>query len=153
MSTPSRVREASTVLALALSLAACATTSPTPNAPVRAISSRMTETRRAYVLTTNDMGRAGTRTLYDLVAVRWSPLVYGDLPRGYGVSEPAVSAERDRVGVYARDGSFLGGAEVLRDLMPADVVELRRLTSIEEFGKFGRRHPAGAIVLTWSAQR
>lgn len=85
------------------------------------------------------------RMLADVVSARWPRLVRGDLPRG-----GAGQAESpDRFGVYDARGAFLGGPDYLLVLRAGDVREIRRLTANEEFARYGRRHPAGAVVLDW----
>ena len=56
----------------------------------------------------------------------------------------------DRFGVYDTKGTFLGGPDYLAGMTTGDVLQLRRLTDTEEHAAFGRRHPAGAVVVTWA---
>jgi len=59
----------------------------------------------------------------------------------------------DRFGVYDASGVFLGGPEMLALLPTTDVRGVRRLTDIEETVRFGRTHPAGAVIVTLSETR
>jgi hypothetical protein len=78
--------------------------------------------------------------------------VRGPLPRGNGDRPwtPPTLQPADRFGVYDAYGAFLGGPEYLAAVSTSDVRQLRRLTDTEEHAAFGRRHPAGAVVITWA---
>jgi hypothetical protein len=102
------------------------------------------------VLTAAELQNRGTRSLRDLVSNRWPAMFWGE-PRGFGVQSAARTAtvDQERFGVYEAWGGYVGGPEFLAEVHPGAVRQLRRLTSEEEFTRFGRRHAAGAIIVTW----
>jgi len=131
---------------MCLALAACATgTAAGPSASVREqlASARRTTSRLSYIIEGSSL--PAERALVDVVRERWPQLVTGDLPRG----NAGQAESRDRFGVYDARGVFLGGPDYLQGLRAADVREIRRLTAMEEFALIGKRHPAGAVLLTW----
>ena len=103
-----------------------------------------TASRASYVITTEK--QPGSRQLSEIVRMTWPALVYGDLPRG----NAGQGSSMDRFGVYDVRGVFLGGPDYLQGVRALDVLENRRLTPVEEFAVLGRRHPAGAVLLTWN---
>jgi hypothetical protein len=139
---------------LLLALGACAPASATATQTF-AINQARSESRQSYILSGAVLQRSDTRTLLDLVNERWPGMVRGDLPRGAGLRFGAAppSAYPDRFGVYDTRGAFLGGPEYLASMRPSDVQQLRRLTDMEENAKFGRSHPAGAVIVTWVNER
>jgi len=145
----SRARAA--LVATALLSAACASVGTRGEAGNTTLASRAaspvlqpTGSRLSYVIST--ASELGTRNLADIVRERWPNLVYGELPRG-GIGQPVVL---DRFGVYDARGVFLGGPDYLQGVRAVDVREIRRLTAIEEYSMLGKRHPAGAVLLTWN---
>jgi hypothetical protein len=149
----SRARAALAVTACtsALLSAACASVGTSGESAHRTLASRAaspvlqpTASRGSYVISTAT--ELGTRHIADIVRERWPNLVYGDLPRG--PMGQAVSI--DRFGVYDARGVFLGGPDYLQGVRAIDVVQVRRLTATEEFALLGKRHPAGAVLLTWN---
>jgi hypothetical protein len=110
------------------------------------------EPRRSFVLTEPELRPNDTRSLLDVVASRWPGLAAGEPSRGaprvaapWGLVGPSES-----FGVYDIFGTYLGGPDYLESLFTSNVTEVRRLTELEEYAAFGRRHPAGAIVVTWA---
>jgi len=137
----SRAALAATALAL---LAACATVGGrAPRAPLTS----PTTTRQSYIIAGASL--PAERAMIDVIAARWPQLLSGDLPRGSAGQATSV----DRFAVYDQRGGFLGGPDYLLAVRARDVRELRRLTALEEYAKYGQRHPAGAVVLTWNSDR
>ena len=139
------------LVATALLSAACASVGTSGGASNMTLASRAaspvlqpTGSRASYIITTAT--ELSTRHLADIVRERWPNLVYGDLPRGAA----GQAASIDRFGVYDARGVFLGGPDYLQGVRAIDVVQIRRLTSSEEFALLGKRHPAGAVLLTWN---
>ncbi len=119
--------------ALAAALAPACATAPAPLAHER--SPRHLERSAISV--------ASSLTMYEVVERRWPTLIRGELP----FTAAELAQTRDRFGVYA-NGVFLGGPEALRTF-PADHVEhAERVDRVYEQMRFGRRHPAGGVVLT-----
>ena len=100
----------------------------------------------SFLITGTALAGERSRPLHEVVERHWPGLVRGPL-----VITPAEAMQwdaRDRFGVYA-NGSFLGGPEYLQ-LVPAyHVVRVERLGRQQEMVRYGRRHPAGAVVLTF----
>jgi hypothetical protein len=84
---------------------------------------------------------APTRSLGDVVSTYWPSL-------GRQAATPLPSAFGEPVGVYA-NGALIGGLSDLRAIRSGDVVHLQRLNQSEEYSRFGRSHPQGAVVVTW----
>ena len=63
-----------------------------------------------------------------------------------------VRFDNERVGVYANEMP-VGGLDYLRDLPTSAVTRVLRLTPTEELTRFGRQHPAGALVIEWARIR
>jgi hypothetical protein len=82
-----------------------------------------------------------TRMLSEVVSTYWPML--GLQPRG-----PLVGDAGEQVGLYA-NGQLIGGLADLRSIASGNVLYLQRLTRTEEFSRFGRSHPQGAIILAW----
>lgn len=135
-------------LAAVMSVAACATAGSSATTPSRAASMLASPTpsttRSSYVIAGASL--PSERQLLDVVRARWPQLLSGELPRG----NAGQTASIDRFGVYDAKGTFLGGPEVLLNVRAREVQELRRLTAMEEYARLGRRHPAGAVLVTWS---
>jgi hypothetical protein len=129
-----------------------------PGAPVRqslTVAPNVGDIRGSYLLGAAELRQAETRTVLDVVGNRWPAMVRGDLPRGGSMrlTGPDTPIFQDRFGVYDSRGTFLGGPEYIASLHTEDILELRRLTEMEERIKFGRSHPAGAVILTWRSLR
>jgi hypothetical protein len=137
-----------------LALGACAPVSQSASQAF-AINQARSESRQSYILSGAVLQQSDTRTLLDLVAERWPTMVRGELPRGAGLrlGGAPVNAYIDRFGVYDTRGAFLGGPEYLASMRTTDVVQIRRLTAMEENAKFGHNHPAGAVIVTWVGER
>ena len=157
-STESILSRARAALVAAATLAAVACASAGPGASggaggaggvlrQRTAAPASTTSRASYVITTES--QPGTRHLIDIVRERWPALVYGELPRGNTGQATSI----DRFGVYDARGVFLGGPDYLQGVRAVDVREIRRLTPIEEYSMLGKRHPAGAVLLTWNFTR
>jgi hypothetical protein len=139
------------LVATALLSAACASVGTSGETSNMTLASRAaspvlqpTGSRGSYVISTAK--EISTRQLADIVRERWPNLMYGDLPRG-GTGQ---AFSMDRFGVYDARGVFLGGPDYLQGVRAIDVVQIRRLTASEEFALLGKRHPAGAVLLTWN---
>lgn len=128
-----------------LALGACAARQGPDAGALRRLqeSTAPTSSRASYVIAGASV--PGDRMLSDVVRERWPRLVQGDLPRGELDRFGAI----DRFGVYDARGAFLGGPLYLESVRARDIVQLRRLTMIEEASRFGRGHPAGAVIITW----
>ena len=122
---------------------AAPSSSPASSSASSPAAARPTTSRTSYVIAGASL--PGDRLLIDVVATRWPQMVRGDLPRG----ELARFTTIDRFGVYDARGTLLGGPTYLESVRAREVVEIRRLTYGEEAAKFGRGHPAGAVILTW----
>ena len=147
------LRVAALAAPVLLALGACAPASQSESQAF-AINQARSESRQSYILSGAVLQRSDTRTLLDLVAERWPTMVRGDLPRGAGLRLGApVSVYPDRFGVYDTRGAFLGGPEYLASMRTTDIVQIRRLTDMEENAKFGHSHPAGAVIVTWVGER
>jgi hypothetical protein len=85
------------------------------------------------------------RPVYDLVLRTWPRVLRPDAGPAAALQDP----RGDVVGVYAR-GAFLGGQDVLRTVPARQVLALYRLTAAEEYSRFGRSHPGGAIEVVWA---
>lgn len=132
--------------AIAVVCTACATARP------HTFAAPSSERRAAFVMDATELRPRDTRSLLSLVESRWPTLGTGAALRGFPrqAALAPIAAPLDRFGVYDREGTFLGGPEYLDAVFASNVTEVRRLTEMEAFSAFGRRHPAGAIVLTWA---
>ena len=132
---------ASAALAAALSLAGCASTS---GGSADATDFRLNRPRAGDISTRHIQGEALTRdparSLLDVMAAYWPTQMRGD-PR-------AVQFGGDQgIGAYV-NGNYMGGWDFLRTVRAGEVVRVQRLTQSEEYLRYGRTHPAGAVVLT-----
>jgi hypothetical protein len=137
---------------------ACATATPAPRLGDALLPAGVShappaaESRFSYIVTADELVDDHSATMYTFIASRWPSMVFGDPPRGGGSYGAVLSPTDDRFGVYDARGAYLGGPEFLLNVLPSAVQQLRRLTSMEEHTLFGRGHPAGAVILTWSGR-
>ena len=135
--------------ALAASLAMAARCAPLPNVP-RPAPASIPISRMSYVLTAPDLPTDQYNSLHDALDRKWPDLLYGTALRGAEWPPMAAPVERDLFAVYDSQGAFLGGPDYLRGVMVSAVTRVQRLTAIEEYTAFGRRHTGGAVVVTWA---
>ncbi|GLC28369.1 hypothetical protein [Roseisolibacter agri] len=138
-----RAALASAVLAAALSLAACASTPSSRDAS--STDFRLNRPRPGDVSMRTIQGEAlsrdPARPLLDVLASYWPTQMRGD-PR-------AVQLGGDQgMGAYV-NGNYMGGWDFLRTVRSGELVRVQRLTQSEEFLRFGRTHPNGAVELTF----
>ncbi|MGZ8377039.1 MAG: hypothetical protein ACXW0Z_07320 [Gemmatirosa sp.] len=136
----------SAVLAAALSLAACA------SAPAGSTTAnggtdfrRLSRGRASDVSMRHIQGEALTRdpsrSLMDVMASYWPTSMRGDpFARQIGGDQG--------IGAYV-NGNYMGGWDFLRTVRAGELVRVQRLTQSEEYLKFGRTHPNGAVELTF----
>ena len=145
-STESLVARARVVLVTASLVAAACGTPPGPMLDLgpHPVPHTMSS-RTSYVI--DGAALPPERMIVDVVRERWPQLVHGELPRG----DFGQALSIDRFGVYDDHGAFLGGPEYLAQVRAGELRQIRRLTAVEESAYLGKRHPAGAVVLTWKS--
>src|SRR5687768_14571144 len=145
MRAPRRPRAvlASAVLAAALSLAGCASTSGGGSGDPTDL--RLNRPRPGDISMRHIQGdalsRDPARSLMDVMAAYWPTQMRGD-PRA-----TQIGGEQG-IGAYV-NGNYMGGWDFLRTVRAGELVRVQRLTQSEEFLKFGRTHPSGAVELTF----
>ena len=88
-------------------------------------------------------------SLYDVVSRYWPYVLRPNVPVAGPVPRPVAGDPRgDIVGVYVGE-NFSGGQEQLRSIRSSAVSSIRRLSQSEEYIRFGRSHPGGALVITF----
>ena len=134
---------ASAVLAAALSLAGCASTAGGGGSEVTDL--RLNRPRPGDISMRHIQGEAlsrdPARSLMDVMAAYWPTQMRGD-PRA------AQLGGDQGIGAYV-NGNYMGGWDFLRTVRAGELVRVQRLTQSEEFLKFGRTHPNGAVELTF----
>jgi hypothetical protein len=85
-----------------------------------------------------------SRSLLDLAQRQWPTL----LRPLRGASATGPDLRDDIIGVYAGK-SFLGGQAVLANIPARQVLAAYRLTRNEEYARWGRTHPGGAVEIIW----
>ena len=142
-------RAAAAVLSLALSAAtACATSRPAGDvsrlesvAAARRAPPVVLATRSTIPLATLDLDPS--LSLYDVVGRYWPQVLRPPL---WETSNP--DPRGDVVGVFI-DGTFSGGQEALRGIRASAVASIQRLTRSEEYVKYGKSHPGGAVLVSF----
>ena len=81
-------------------------------------------------------------TVYDVVAHVWPQLL-----RPSPLASLLPSHVGPPVGVYMNE-TYLGGPDQLQSFRSGAVASVYRLSSAEEYMRWGRSHPSGALVLT-----
>ena len=150
------MRRVAALPTIALSLAtACATAASTGRATAGSASplqSSAVVPRAPLALATRDMIPRRTLdmdpglSLYDVVGRYW-PQVLRPQSASPGL-RLTTDPRGDIVGVYV-DDTFAGGQEQLRSIRSSAVSSIRRLTTSEEFIRYGRSHAGGALVITF----
>jgi hypothetical protein len=140
---PAAARTAATALAVAASTLAAALASACATAPRGAAPAPLAYERSPRHLERGAITVEPSLTMYEVVERRWPTLIRGALP----FTAAELAQTRDRFGVYA-NGVFLGGPEALRTFPAHQVEHAERVDTVHEQMRFGRRHPAGGVVLT-----
>jgi len=134
----------SAALAAALSLVGCASTSGGSGGS-EVSDFRLNRPRAGDISMRHIQGEALTRdparSLLDVMAAYWPTQMRGD-PRA-----PQFGGDQG-IGAYV-NGNYMGGWDFLRTVRAGELVRVQRLTQSEEYLRFGRNHPAGAVVLTF----
>ena len=127
------LRRAALVLSIVVALSNCATatTSSTPQGPRRDVN----------VITSEELAQAPEGDLYGAIK-RLRPSFFGTR----GVTSPAVGTVPEVIQVYI-DGSR-ASLDGLSQIRPAEVKEVRRLSSSEATQRYGTNHTMGALVVT-----
>jgi hypothetical protein len=82
-----------------------------------------------------------SRSLLDILASYWPTTMRGD-PRAQQLGGDSG------VGVYV-NGNYMGGWDFLRTVRAGEVTRVQRLTTAEEYLRYGRSSVNGGVVLTF----
>lgn len=85
------------------------------------------------------------RSLIDIVDRQWPTFLR---PMRGPVGDGMPDLRQDIVGVYSGT-AFLGGQTVLAAIPARQVLAAYRLSQTEEYARWGRMHPGGAIEVIW----
>jgi hypothetical protein len=134
---------ASAVLAAALSLLAACASSPagsTGSTDFRLSRGRASDVSMRHIQG-EALSRDPSRSLMDVMASYWPTSMRGDpFARQIGGEQG--------IGAYVND-NYMGGWDFLRTVRAGEVVRVQRLTQSEEYLRYGRSHPNGAVILTF----
>jgi hypothetical protein len=145
------MRRLTAILPIAFCAATACATAGTGSARLQGAEGSVLASRQPIALATRTL--IPTRTLdldpglnlYDVVSRYWPQVLRPVAPIPGSVQ--SMDPRGDIVGVYV-DDMFTGGQEQLKTIRSSAVSSIRRLTPGEEYIKWGRSHPGGALLLT-----